>query len=167
MKVISAANGNWPRRGRTTWRRAGHFLPVVIDGTAEVAAEVPEEFMRVQWTRLLNGIASAEFSERVKRLLEVSICKGGNGGTCARETLDRAGGLRQEALRVDPAVVRRRFTRTHGASAVHRFVLHRNAAAVVSLKRLRALIKSPRTRAGSAVIEGDDGGSSARKKPHE
>jgi hypothetical protein len=36
-------------------------VPVVIDGTSESAALVPEEFMRVQWTRLPEGAPTPEF----------------------------------------------------------------------------------------------------------
>ena len=46
------------------------LVPVVIDETAESAAMVPEEFMRVQWTRLLHGRTTPEFAAQVKRLLE-------------------------------------------------------------------------------------------------
>jgi TolB-like protein len=46
------------------------LLPVVIDETPESAAEVPEEFIRVQWTRLPHGVPSPEFVAQVKRLLE-------------------------------------------------------------------------------------------------
>ena len=45
-------------------------VPVVIDGTAEKGAEVPEEFMRFQWTRLVNGEPTPDFVAQVKRLLE-------------------------------------------------------------------------------------------------
>jgi TolB-like protein len=46
------------------------IVPVVIDDTAESAALVPEEFMRVQWTRLSQGRTTPEFAAQVKRLLE-------------------------------------------------------------------------------------------------
>jgi len=46
------------------------LVPVVIDDTAEFAAMVPEEFMRVQWTRLPQGRATPQFAAQVKRLLE-------------------------------------------------------------------------------------------------
>ncbi len=46
------------------------LVPVVIDQTPEVRALVPEEFMRVQWTRLLGGLPTPQFVERVKRLIE-------------------------------------------------------------------------------------------------
>ena len=46
------------------------ITPVVIDGTLESAAVVPEEFMRYQWTRLPHGMPSPEFVGQVKKLLE-------------------------------------------------------------------------------------------------
>ena len=46
------------------------IMPVVIDETPESESLVPEEFMRVQWTRLPRGIPSPEFVAQVKRLLE-------------------------------------------------------------------------------------------------
>ncbi len=46
------------------------LVPVVIDGTPEGGATVPEEFSRVQWTRLVNGEPTPEFVVQVKRLLE-------------------------------------------------------------------------------------------------
>ncbi len=46
------------------------LVPVVIDDTAESAAMVPEEFMRVQWTRLQHGRTTPQFAAQVKRLLE-------------------------------------------------------------------------------------------------
>ncbi len=46
------------------------IVPVVIDGTREADASVPEEFMRYQWTRLADGEPTPEFVMQVKRLLE-------------------------------------------------------------------------------------------------
>ena len=46
------------------------IVPVVIDGTPESAAAVPEEFLRYQWTRLPGGEPTPEFVMQVKRLLE-------------------------------------------------------------------------------------------------
>ncbi len=45
-------------------------MPVVIDETPESDALVPEEFMRVQWTRLPRGVPTPQFIEHVKRILE-------------------------------------------------------------------------------------------------
>lgn len=47
------------------------ILPVVIDGTAQAEAAVPEEFRRYPWTRLPAGELTPEFVTRVKRHLEV------------------------------------------------------------------------------------------------
>jgi TolB-like protein/Tfp pilus assembly protein PilF len=46
------------------------LVPVVIDQTLEAKALVPEEFMRVQWTRLPGGMPTPQFVERVKLLIE-------------------------------------------------------------------------------------------------
>jgi TolB-like protein/Flp pilus assembly protein TadD len=45
------------------------LLPVVIDGTPERGAAVPDKFHEVQWTRLPGGKAPPEFVARIKRLL--------------------------------------------------------------------------------------------------
>lgn len=45
------------------------LVPVVIDGTREAEALVPEEFMRVQWTRLPGGESTPAFTAQVQRLL--------------------------------------------------------------------------------------------------
>jgi TolB-like protein/Flp pilus assembly protein TadD len=46
------------------------LIPVVIDQTLESKALVPEEFMRVQWTRLAGGLPTPQFVERMKRLVD-------------------------------------------------------------------------------------------------
>ncbi|HVU22610.1 MAG TPA: TIR domain-containing protein [Opitutus sp.] len=46
------------------------LLPVVVDETRESDALVPEQFMRVQWTRLEHGVPTPEFVLQVKRLLD-------------------------------------------------------------------------------------------------
>lgn len=57
---------------RTHMMAAGtpFMLPVVLDGTHDVDALVPDEFREVQWTRLPAGEAPAAFVARVKRLCE-------------------------------------------------------------------------------------------------
>ena len=45
------------------------LVPVVIDDTAEAQALVPDEFMRVQWTRLSGALPTPQFVEQVKGLL--------------------------------------------------------------------------------------------------
>ncbi len=46
------------------------LLPVVTDATKESDALVPDEFMRVQWTRLEHGVPTPQFVGQVKKLLE-------------------------------------------------------------------------------------------------
>jgi TolB-like protein len=48
------------------------LLPVVIDGTPDATARVPDRFRDVQWSRLPDGQASPAFTERVQRLLSAS-----------------------------------------------------------------------------------------------
>ncbi|HEV2286680.1 MAG TPA: TIR domain-containing protein [Steroidobacteraceae bacterium] len=49
--------------------RKTFLLPVVIDGTSERSAAVPEKFREVQWTRLTGGETPPEFAARVARLM--------------------------------------------------------------------------------------------------
>ncbi len=51
------------------------LVPIVIDGTRDAEAFVPERFRAVQWTRLAGGEAGAGFCARVRQLLN------GTGGT--------------------------------------------------------------------------------------
>jgi TolB-like protein/cytochrome c-type biogenesis protein CcmH/NrfG len=46
------------------------LAPVVVDETREDEAIVPEEFLRVQWIRLLGALPTPEFIEQAKRMLE-------------------------------------------------------------------------------------------------
>ena len=52
------------------------LVPVVVDGTGERSARVPDSFKRVQWSRLAGGGASPAFVERVRRLLSPEISPG-------------------------------------------------------------------------------------------
>ena len=45
------------------------LVPVVVDGTSERGASVPDKFRELQWTRLPGGETPPAFVERVKRLL--------------------------------------------------------------------------------------------------
>lgn len=82
LPVVSA---NTQQRGEGYFRREWKFaaerthdmaagipflVPVVIDDTAEATALVPEEFLRVQWTRLPDGHATPGFVAQVRRLLD-------------------------------------------------------------------------------------------------
>ncbi len=46
------------------------LVPVVIDATVEKGADVPDEFRRVQWTRLPDGASTPQFVAQVKKLLD-------------------------------------------------------------------------------------------------
>jgi len=48
-------------------------VPVCLDATTEVAADVPESFQRAQWTRLPGGQTPPAFVERIKRLLSPEL----------------------------------------------------------------------------------------------
>jgi adenylate cyclase len=45
------------------------LLPIIIDGTSDSEARVPEKFREVQWTRLPGGGNADTFVEHVRRLL--------------------------------------------------------------------------------------------------
>ncbi len=47
-----------------------YLLPVTIDDTREDEAAVPEEFLKVQWTRLPRGVPTSQFVDQVRQLLE-------------------------------------------------------------------------------------------------
>src|SRR5215469_1658154 len=48
------------------------IVPVVIDGTSERSASVPDKFHELQWTRLLGGDPNPAFVERIQRLLSLT-----------------------------------------------------------------------------------------------
>jgi TolB-like protein/tetratricopeptide (TPR) repeat protein len=56
-------------RTRDMAHKRAFLVPVVIDGTTERGASVPEKFLELQWTRLPGGETSPAFVERVQRLL--------------------------------------------------------------------------------------------------
>ena len=49
------------------------LVPVVVDDTSEARALVPEQFKRVQWTRLPRGVPDEKFVGQLKRLLTAAI----------------------------------------------------------------------------------------------
>ena len=49
------------------------LLPVVIDGTPDASARVPDSFRDVQWSRLPGGQTSPAFIEHVRRLLSPEV----------------------------------------------------------------------------------------------
>ncbi len=61
------------------------LVPVVVDGTGDREAFVPDAFRAVQWTRLPGGETPPAFVERIKRLLsaELSPSSPASGGASA------------------------------------------------------------------------------------
>jgi TolB-like protein len=54
-------------------RQKAFLMPVVVDGTGDRDALVPDEFRAVQWTRLPNGETPGAFVERARRLLSPEL----------------------------------------------------------------------------------------------
>lgn len=82
-------------RSRELAAGAAFLVPVVIDETPEVQALAPEEFMKVQWTRLAGGLPTMEFVSQVKNLL--------SGGQRRRPTIaPMATGLTTAPMRTRP-----------------------------------------------------------------
>ena len=50
-------------------RSKAFIVPVCIDGTSDGEADVPESFLKVQWTRLPGGDTPTGFCERIRGLL--------------------------------------------------------------------------------------------------
>src|SRR5262245_36691917 len=65
--------GEWnlaTRRLLNMAQDAAFLVPVVVDGTREADARVPDEFLLAQWTWLPDGNAPEAFAGRVLQLLE-------------------------------------------------------------------------------------------------
>jgi TolB-like protein/cytochrome c-type biogenesis protein CcmH/NrfG len=58
------------QRAQMIARNKAFIVPVCVDGTPESAADVPESFVRVQWTRLPEGATSPSFAGRIRHLLQ-------------------------------------------------------------------------------------------------
>lgn len=81
LPVISATTqgrpeGYFRREWKLAVERSGDMaagiafiVPVVVDDTREADAVVPEDFMRVQWTRLPGALPTPQFVEHVRKLL--------------------------------------------------------------------------------------------------
>ena len=83
IPVISAATAarlegyfrlEWTLADQRTQRMARtktFIVPVCVDATIESGSDVPESFVRVQWSRLPGGATTPAFIERVRSLLSV------------------------------------------------------------------------------------------------
>jgi TolB-like protein len=76
--------GEWnlaTRRMMNMAHDAAFLVPVVIDGTREADARVPEEFLRAHWTRLPDGETPPAFAEQVRQLLSARRLKEAASGS--------------------------------------------------------------------------------------
>jgi adenylate cyclase len=62
-------------------RNRTFIVPVCVDSTSESGADVPDSFLRVQWTRLPAGETLPAFSQRIRMLLEPSAATPPAAGT--------------------------------------------------------------------------------------
>ena len=88
--------GEWnlaTRRLLNMAQDAAFLVPVVIDGTREADARVPDEFLLAQWTWLPDGETPPAFAHRVRQLLE------GEAGFRASRTVRRSRENRAEPWR--------------------------------------------------------------------
>jgi hypothetical protein len=96
LPVISA-NTQLRREGyfRREWKLAADrthdmaggsrfVLPLIVDDTTESAALMPDEFKRVQITRLVRGVPTTQFVETVRRALEPTATPGVRGESVAQ-----------------------------------------------------------------------------------
>ena len=68
-------------RTRDMAHKRAFLVPVVIDGTPERGASVPDKFHELQWTRLPGGETPPTFVERVQRLLSPEVSSAKAAGT--------------------------------------------------------------------------------------
>jgi TolB-like protein/Tfp pilus assembly protein PilF len=66
--------------------RMAFLVPVVIDGTSDAEADVPDVFRRTQWTRLPAGAATQAFVDRIVDLLSPAPRFSGSTGSSHRAT---------------------------------------------------------------------------------
>jgi TolB-like protein/Flp pilus assembly protein TadD len=98
--------GYFRREWRLAIERAGDMaaqkaflVPVVVDGTGDQEAFVPDEFRAVQWTRLPAGETPPEFVTRIRRLLS------GESGPVPTMARRPAAVTSRRSSRVVPAVL--------------------------------------------------------------
>ena len=84
VPIISAATAarlegyfrlEWTLADQRTQRMARtktFIVPVCIDSTPESGSEVPESFIRVQWSRLPGGVTPSAFIERIRSVLSAN-----------------------------------------------------------------------------------------------
>ncbi len=133
-------------------RQRTFLVPVCIDTTSERDADVPDAFLAVQWTRLLDGIPTTEFVERVRRLIAPAQTSAGAtpaAGPAVAEPSSPAPAVqppRGAAARWKP--VGALLLLAVGAAVVVPWWLHREQARNTLIPRIEEeLAKSPRSNA--------------------
>jgi TolB-like protein len=106
------------------------IVPVVIDGTRDTEALVPDKFREVQWTACPEGEAPAKFLERIARLLSPDVQAAASQGRAdavsaalhrprpARSRLLGGAALAALLLIAGAAVVYKKFSSSPGISMV-------------------------------------------------
>ena len=145
LPIISAHSdarqeGYFRREWRLAVERAGDMaedvaflVPVVIDGTKDATARVPDRFREVQWSHVPDGHAPPAFTERVRRLLSPEPS---HVTTIAQESANPVAGGRSVAgvpprsWLSRPALLAAALVVTVGGAylVVDRFVLSKGAA---------------------------------------
>jgi TIR domain len=74
------------------------LVPIVVDGTREQEAFVPDAFRAVQWTRLPRGETPPAFVERIKRLLSPKLFPLSVRSAAARRISERVLAFRRSRL---------------------------------------------------------------------
>jgi TolB-like protein/cytochrome c-type biogenesis protein CcmH/NrfG len=123
------------QRAQMIARNKAFIVPVCVDGTPESAADVPESFVRVQWTRLPEGATPPAFAGRIRHLLQPELA--------ASPPLSASAAVPHSAAVLHPAPNKTRTVMLLAAAAVL------IAAGVFALDRF-VLSKRTQTEAGAA-----------------
>jgi len=126
-------------------RQKPFLVPVVIDGTGDREAFVPDEFRAVQWTRLPDGEVSPAFVERVQRLLSPSgsatAIAGENSGAGRGNRRISVTDVHRNTAWLRPALLIAASIVLLGSAylAIQRYVLTKQAASAIGEKSVAVL----------------------------
>ena len=120
-------------------RDRAFIVPVCVDGTPDSGTDVPESFVRVQWTRLPAGETPPAFVQRVRRLLSPE-------DSPASDPSLSAGSAVASSAPAPRGLIRRRTGVLYGAIAAAALLL---ALGYFALERLRG--SAPRTQGAASI----------------
>jgi TolB-like protein/Tfp pilus assembly protein PilF len=115
--------------------RVAFLVPVVIDGTADARADVPDAFRAVQWTRLPGGETPPAFVERIAHLLSPDAVK----APLARPSSGAARAGASRPPRYAPLWVAALALVAAGYAALDKFVLSKHPAAAGAMTSIASL----------------------------